>query len=639
MPNAWNNRAMPARRRAAFHSAPAALLHLVILLGATTTPIPARANSNVWNFTDITTQAGFNYVHGYTGGLVDDAHYFSGGVAAGDYDKDGDIDLYVVHGDIGANLLFRNRGNGTFQEVAASAGVNITGVKSSAPIFADYDGDGWLDLLIGGIGAAEPRLYRNLGNGTFQNVTATCGIVYTNDTYSSAFGDYDRDGDLDILMCHWGAPQYSWGHLWRNNGNGTFTNVDQAAGFNLFGDDIIEFTLTGNFADVNNDRWPDILFASDYGSSEIYLNDGDGTFTEVTDELVVTDQFGMGGSVADYDDDGDLDWFVSSIYDPPSLRDGNRLYRNTGAGVFEDVTSAAGVRVGGWGWGSSFADYNNDGNVDLYHVNGMRVPFAADTSRMFVANGAGAFTEMSAPLGVNDTRSGRGVVSFDFDRDGDLDIFVANNSQGPTFYRNNGGNAMNWLGVKLVGLAPNTEAIGARIYVTANGKTQMRELRAGTNYVSQDPAEAHFGLGAATVTGLVRVEWPNGEEYLISGIPANHFIVLNQAEGITSVSGGSAVDGAGAGGALSLDGSAPNPFVDRAVIRFSLGAAAHVRLGVYDLSGRRVRALLDGAGAAGTHEVAWDRRDDAGRAVAPGIYAYRIDALGMSAHGKMTVVR
>jgi hypothetical protein len=595
----------------------------------------------VWTFTNIVNSAGVNYTHGYIGGLTNDARYFSGGVAAGDYDRDGYFDLFVVGGTLGPTKLFRNKGNGTFQDLAATAGVSFQ-TKASAPVFADYDGDGWLDLFVGGIEEAEPKLYRNLGNGTFQNVTATCGIVYTGNTFSSNFGDYDRDGDLDLLMCHWGEAQYTYGHLWRNNGNGTFTEVDQAAGFETFGDDLLEFTLTGNFADINNDTWPDILFASDYDQSEVYLNDGDGTFTCVTDEGSITDQFGMGASVEDYDDDGDLDWFVTSIWDPPSMRDGNRLYRNDGTGVFTDVTTAAGVRAGGWGWASSFADYNNDGNLDLYHVNGMRVPFDADTSRMFVSNGNATFTEMSASLGVNDTRSGRGVASLDFDRDGDLDIFVANNSQGPTFYRNDGGNAGNWLDVKLIGIPPNTEAIGARIFVTAGGKTQMRVLRAGSNYVSQDPAEAHFGLGSATTATTLRVEWPNGEEYVLSGLPVNRRLVFNQVLGITAVPGADdAAAAASAGGApaITLIGSAPNPLVDHATIRFALRDRTHVKVGIYDMSGRRVRTLVDGSAAAGLNETAWDRRDDAGGIVPAGAYAYRIDARGHVARGKLRIVR
>jgi hypothetical protein len=210
--------------------------------------------------------------------------------------------------------------------------------------------------------------------------------------------------------------------------------------------------------------------------------------------------------VGDYDNDGILDWFVSSVWDPDGpagenwYASGNRLYRGRGDGTFDDVTDAAGVREGFWGWGSTFADFDNDGHLDIFHVNGWysssaAAQFLMDPSRLFVANGDGTFTERSAEVGLNDTGMGRGVVAFDYDRDGDLDLFVAN-GQGPSrLWRNDSPPGNHWLGLRLRGRAPNTEAIGARIWVRTGGTTQLRELRAGSNFESQDPAEAHFGLG------------------------------------------------------------------------------------------------------------------------------------------------
>jgi hypothetical protein len=490
-------------------------------------------------------------------------------------------------------------------------------------------------LVIGGIEGTPPTLFRNLGNGTFQNATAASGITFADATFSCSWGDYDRDADLDLFLTHWGAVQFTNGHLWRNNGNGTFTDVDQIAGLTQFGPDLTEHTYTANFADLDGDFWPDLLVASDFRTSEVYMNDGDGTFSNVTPSNFFL-ECGMGAGVADYDDDGDLDWFITGIWKPEFFQIGNGLYRNDGGGAFTDVTDFAGVGNGGWGWASSFADFDNDCDLDIYHVNGFGgAPFDADPAVMFVSSGDGTFTEMGAQLGVNHTGQGRGIACFDYDRDGDLDIFVANNSQGPVMYRNDGGNALRYLTVTLAGEPPNTQAIGACIYVTAAGKTQMRELRAGSNYVSQDPAEAHFGMGTATIAEEVRIVWPNGQEDVLHNIPTNFRLSLTQ-NGITSVDPGEVAAGAAT---ISLVASAPNPFRDVTRIQFQLAGESAVALRVIDASGRVVRNLDQRSLPAGHHAIVWDGKDDAGREVPAGVYLYRIGSIAGSARGKLVVAR
>jgi hypothetical protein len=616
-------------------------LLITFALGISPAVFAPRARALAWNFSDVTDAAGIDYTHGYAGGITTALQDQVGGVAVGDYDNDGFVDFYAVRGTIGRNVLYRNRGNGTFEERAIQAGVNITGAKGCGPAFADYDGDGWLDLFIGGIEGTTPRLFHNSGNGTFQDVTAASGIIYSGSTISTAFGDYDRDGDLDLFMTHWGAVSTAGKHMWRNNGNGTFTDVDSICGFGPFGEGLFDHSWTPNFVDVNSDDWPDLVMTEDFGESQVFLNDGDGTFTEATTGII-SDENGMGSAIADYDNDGDLDWFVSSIWDPSGIPDpnwgvsGNRLYKNQGNGTFVCATSPSGVRSGYWGWGASFVDFNNDALLDLFHVNGvyMASAFWADSSRMFVGNGNGTFTETSAMLGIVDTRQGRAICCFDLERDGDRDILIGNNSQPPALYRNNGGNALNWLTLKLRGLAPNTEAIGARVYVTAAGTTQMREIRAGSNYVSQDPAEAHFGLGTATLVTQIRIEWPNGQVDVFNSIPANYYLVFRQS-GMTAVDFGEST----ASPSVSLESAAPNPLVSSSTFRFRLETAAPVTFRIFDASGRAVRTLVDRSCGAGLHTVSWDGRDAANRSVAPGVYFYSLAALGHAEKGKISIVR
>jgi hypothetical protein len=229
------------------------------------------------------------------------------------------------------------------------------------------------------------QIFGNNGDGTFSDITGTTGITLTKPSFSIAAGDYDVDGDLDLFVAHWQpyATQDRWEFLWRNQGDGTFTDVSNIADIGRFpadetGEDLPvekEYSFTPIFADFNKDRYPDILLASDFNSSQVLVNNGGSGFVDMTPDLV-DDRAGMGAAVADYDNDGDLDWFVSAIGDTREeflvigLLNGNRLYQNDGGGNFSNVTDFAGVRQGFWAWGTCLADFDNDGDQDLFIVNG-----------------------------------------------------------------------------------------------------------------------------------------------------------------------------------------------------------------------------------------------------------------------------
>ena len=496
-----------------------------------------NASAQAWSFVDVTAAAGVLYQPGFTTTDGTPTRIMGGGAAGGDYDGDGRVDLYAIRGDIGPNLLFHNRGDGTFEEVGVAAGLDLAG--GSGPTFADVDGDGRLDLVVGGTDGGTLVFFRNVGGGRFARVTSPTGIVLGAgvDVYSTSLGDYDRDGDLDLATTHWGS--FHNVRLWRNDGSFHFVEVTGAAGLTT---PALSHSFTPNFADINNDRWPDLLVSADFGTSQYYLNNRNGTFTRAT-SAVITDENGMGSAVGDYDDDGDLDWFVSSIWSATGVSaggwgiTGNRLYRNRGDGTFEDATDIAGVRRGYWGWGSVFADFNNDGKLDLFHVNGFPAKtageFFEDPARFFVSNGDGTFTQRAESLGIADTGQGRGVVCFDYDGDGDLDLFLTNMllTQPPRLYRNDGGNALKYLSVRLTGTLPNSGAIGARIFVTAGGATQMRELRAGSNFVSADPTGAFFGLGTATAADEIRVVWPDGTQTRRFSVASNQAVTISAQGG------------------------------------------------------------------------------------------------------------
>ena len=518
-------------------------------------------------FTDVTPDSGIRYQHAYVNPTAgSETEEFGGGVAAGDYDGDGLEDLFVLRGDIGNNLLYRNLGSNVFRDMSHEAGVAYTKAngenhRHSGPAFADIDGDGDLDLFIGGIEHDPSFLLRNNGDGTFSDVTPGSGIdtIASKQTLSAGFGDYDLDGDLDMFLTHWGTPREARAsvnteHLWRNDTTEEgirFTDVSLVSGI---AEEIIEpdpvgsshggdfdYTFTPTFARITDDRYPDLVIAADFLTSRYFVNNGDGTFSNETDPDVIVDRNGMGSAVGDYDGDGDLDWFVSSIWAVPdslghqTFELGNRLYNNHG-GQFSDVTEAAGVHDGGWGWGSCFADFDNDGDLDIYHTNGWLEPFEPsnfheDKSRFFHSLGDGTFTERAVAAGIADAELGHGIVCADFDNDGDIDIFQAhlNETNSATLWRNDTP-SKNYLKVKLNGRPPNTEAAGARIRVTVDGTEQLREIHIGSNFTSQNPTVQLFGLDDATEVDTLEVEWPNGQRTSMADVEHSQTLTIDHPD-------------------------------------------------------------------------------------------------------------
>jgi hypothetical protein len=507
------------------------------------------------SFTDVTQRAGVDYLQSELE-VSARTRAMTGGAAAGDFDNDGWTDLFVTR--LGApDILFRNQRDGSFKDVSASAFPALSPIArndySNGAAWGDVDNDGDLDLYVSKVESTRHYLYINNGDGTFtEDALRRNAAVSKPDThfgYGVALGDYDLDGFLDLAVGEWRHADWddtphetspSNARLLRNLGaaapggsGGFFTDTtDQAhVSMQLPSGDVWAFSP--RFRDLNRDGYPELTYAADFGTSRLFWNNGDGTFQDGTEAAGVgIDQNGMGSTFGDFDGDGDWDWFVTSIYGDPEGnwqgKFGNRLYQNNGDGgpgmpsTFTDITEQVGVQNGGWGWGTTFLDYDNDGDTDLAMTNGWQdIEFVIDQTRLFEYRN-GVFHDVATELGIDDVVQGRALLKMDYDRDGDQDIFIVGNAGLPVLYRNDGGNENHWLQIETVGRLSNRDGIGAVITVIpdeaaydpqdpAPGTFMIREIDGGTNYLSQDEMLAHFGLGdAGDMIDLVRVQWPSG---------------------------------------------------------------------------------------------------------------------------------
>ena len=463
-------------------------------------------------FVNVTTELGLCYDAG-EGEILDGGEQAraNGGLAFSDIDRDGALELYVAHGDRSTGRLFRFDGD-QFARIEGSNGIQPSGLDK-AGYFVDLDADGWPDFV--SVQASSLEVLLNDQSGNF-NVFTDSGITHDRRTHSMAAADIDLDDDLDLFFTHFGDawPTSRSQYLWRNLGSGQFADesdrVPLVPGVSPEDSSESEALYSAAFVDIQADGYPDLLVTGNQGATRVLENRQGDAFSDVTGETV-SHEFGRGAAFGDYDLDGDIDWFVSGVFESGnSERDGNRLYRNNGSGMFEDVSTAAGVAEGGSAWGSCFADFDNDQNLDLFVVHG--APEASDTthvpSHLYMSNGDGTFTERAAELGIDHSAEGRGLVCTDYDADGLMDIFIANQGNSPKVYRNNHENSNHYLSVRLIASGGNRDAIGARVRITSASGNQVRELKLGAGYLSQAPAILHFGLGTDDVVRRIEVEWP-----------------------------------------------------------------------------------------------------------------------------------
>jgi hypothetical protein len=532
-----------------------------------------------FGFTEIAAGAGLTAVTTY-GGKKTNRYLLETtgcGAAAFDYDNDGWLDLFLVNGSTlegfpkgqePASHLYRNRRDGTFEDVTERAGVALSGWGQSA-CAGDYDNDGHEDLFVTFWG--KNRLFRNRGDGTFEETTKKAGVESARTRWGAgcAFLDYDRDGRLDLFaanyidldlatapvpesgLCRYkgvpvacGPPGLTGGKnvLYRNAGDGRFTDESVASGITRAAG---TYGLGVSTLDFNDDGWVDLYVANDSNPSALYRNNRDGTFEDigVTAGCAYSQdgkpQAGMGVAIGDYNRDGRMDVFKTNF-----AGDTSTLYMNSGGTTCEDRTFASGIgRNTRWlGWGVSFLDLDLDGWLDLFLVNGHVYPEVEQIKTeagyrqrkvVYHNRGNGRFDDVTERLGgpVAEPRAGRGAAFADFDNDGDQDIVVNNVHERPDFYRLDLRQPRSWLTVRLVGTKSNRSAIGARLRATAGAITQVQEVRGGGSYYSQNDLRPSFGLGSATKVDRLEVRWPNGLEEMWSDLEVNRIVTLKEGSG------------------------------------------------------------------------------------------------------------
>jgi hypothetical protein len=529
-------------------------------------------------FVDVATVAGLTAPVVY--GARENQKYILETIGCGcafiDYDNDGWIDIFILSGtrlegdpEGASNRLYKNNRDGTFTDVTEKAGLEAVGWASGVSV-GDYNNDGFEDLFCTYFG--QNRLYRNNGDGTFTDVTKAAGLWTPEARWGAgcSFLDYNRDGNLDLFVsnyvnfsfehaavpgansnCNWkgipvvcgprGLPPGTHS-LYRNNGDGTFTDVSREAGIAASSK---SYGMTVVAADLDEDGWPDIYVACDSTPSLLFINNRDGTFREegVLRGVALSEdggeQAGMGVGIGDYDLDGHLDLFKTHFAD-----DANGIYHNDGTGNFDEVTRASriGVETRYVGWGAGIVDLDNDGYPDLFMVSGNVYPdverklpkYASKTPRAVFRNlGNRTFEELQeqAGPGVVEPHCSRGCAFGDFDNDGDVDVLIVNLNEPPSLLRNDVTGSGHWIKVKLEGVKSNRSAIGARVLVHARDRTEAQAVCGQSSFYSSNDPRLHFGLGdVATVN--IEVFWPSGAREVISRVAANQLVTVREGAGL-----------------------------------------------------------------------------------------------------------
>ncbi len=526
----------------------------------------------------------------------------SGGGSWIDVNKDGWPDLFVSNGNLTSqnNSLYLNLRNGNFRKIVTGAIVNDGG-SSIGSTWGDYDNDGNLDVFVTNRNNFGNFLYRGTGDTVFTKITTGSVVTDIANSNSSSWVDVSNDGNLDLYVVNFSGNDF----LYLNNGspNYTFTKIDTGI--------VVDnsFSIVGAWADYNNDRSPD-LFVGNSGTDNdfLYRSTGSGSFAKI---VIPDGRATLGASWGDYDNDGFLDLFVANY-----LNQNNILYHNSGPPNFTLTRIDTGIvsNDGGNSVGSSWGDIDNDGDLDLFVAND------GGNNALYVNNGPPdyRFTKVTSGSIVNDGGNSFGCVWGDYNRDGQLDMFVANRLNQQNFLYMNSGNSNAWISIRCVGSLSNKTAIGTkvRLKATVNGiaSWQVQEVLAQSGYNSQN-LDLHFGLGNATDIDSIRVDWPAGGTSVFTSVTPNRFITITENGGIASVGTHAATVADG----FRLIGNYPNPFNPSTSIKFNVPRSGFVSLIVYDVLGKEVSALLNDNIDSGEHTVSFD-----GGLYPSGVYFYRL---------------
>ena len=512
-------------------------------------------------FVDVTESTGITFVHtdGRSGVRLFNEFLGSGG-GFFDYDGDGDLDIYLVNGTVQTaeapdqtphNVLYRNNGDNTFTDVTDAAGVGSRAYGTGAAV-GDYDNDGDIDLYVTNFG--EDQLYRNNGDGTFTDITAHAQVGNPNWGTSCAFADVDNDGHLDLYVANYaaytpandirceerGVHVYCGPHaypavhdtFYKNNGDGTFTDMSSVYRPT---DLVPQHGLGVTFGDYDADGDTDLYVANDQDPNFLFQNSGDGNFFEVALISGVCyndmgkEEAGMGTDFGDYDNDGWLDLTVSNYQ-----TETNTVYHNHDGTFFTDNTITSGIAEvthGYLGWGIKFFDYDNDGYQDIFVANGHLMDNITRLEKhvtypqrnlLFRNLGDGRFAQVSSETdGLALEKVSRGAAIGDYDNDGDLDILVTNCNQGPDLLQNAIGNRNNWIQIQVIGQKSNRSGIGAKIQVVTGTHVQYREVQSGGSYLSFHDLRAHFGVGKAEQIDVLEIRWLSGHTDRGTQLPVN----------------------------------------------------------------------------------------------------------------------
>jgi len=449
------------------------------------------------------------------------------GAGWADYDNDGCVDLLVSQAK--GLRLFHNTCAGAFTNVTREAGLGRA-AGGVGVAWADYDGDGFLDLYIASTSGPN-MLFQNRGDGTFIDVTRTAGVGDPRSSTGAAWGDYDHDGDLDLFVANRFYPKPTsdiTDSLYRNNGDGSFTEVGRELGVTVAD----RKTYMGVWFDYDHNGTLDLYLTVDFADDILFSNDGQGRFTDVSRQAGITGPaHSMGLAVGDINGDGchDLVATNNTRGKPEDLEHGPTiLYVNNCRGGFVDATERWGMGDRGTvDWGVNFVDWDNDGDQDLAIVAGGMLEGGEYETNLLYENNGVRLIDVTRRSGATVTGAAYGSAWADFDNDGDLDWFIAN-SRKPSVLLENRAAQGGYLSVRLRGAAKNRDAVGARVEVTVGGRLQVRTIQAGMGYASSEPLEAHFGLGDAKRIDTLRIDWPGGGETTLEGIVANQRVIITQ---------------------------------------------------------------------------------------------------------------